>query len=91
MQALSLDRCRLKHLPCLVLLALSTNLKALQEYSLPVDFVISRRLIKRIFFEFYLLLFEIVLHFQERILSHLLFQMLLEVQQRHVKQFHRLI
>ena len=91
------DRDRLVVLPLLVLLPAAAGVEPVEQNLLPVDLVAvrlsllpaARRLRSRL-----LLLLVLVLrldHVEERIVEQLLLEVLLEVQQRHVEQIHRLV
>ena len=89
-------RDRLEIFLFLVLLALATGLEAVEEDLFPVDLVLGLRLLgfvsRRLSFGCLLILFLFRLdHLQERIRLQLLLQVLLEVEQGHVQQIHRLI
>ncbi len=86
-----LDRCRLEELLDFVLLPSSTGVEAVEQDFLPVDFVLIRWIFSGFLAQAYVLLDVGLRHLQERILRQLLLEMLLQVQQGHVEQLHRLI
>ena len=69
----------------------SRHLEAVHEDLLPVHLVVAHGLVGDVLLELDLALHVGFAHLQEGVLRHLLLQMLLEIQQRHVEQLHRLV
>ena len=90
------DGDRLVVLLLLVLLSSAAGVEAIEQDLLPVDLVVRRLLFLRCLrlLGFRSLLFVLFLgldHLEERIVQQLLLEVLLEVEQRHVQQIHRLV
>ena len=92
------DRHRLVVLALLVLLAPPARVEAVEQDLLPIDLALLVLLrlglgIRRLFLDFALVLLVVLRldHVEEGIVEELLLEMLLEVEERHVEQIHRLI
>ena len=94
----AVDRHRLVVFALFVLFAATAGIEPVEENLLPVDLVVVGLLFLRCgldFDAFFLgLLFLVFLglhHVEERVVQQLLFEMLLQVEQRHIEQIHRLV